>query len=292
MPSSSAAIAGMAPSQTPIESRTDGDRRELLLRIGSSAVILPIVAVADVMGGALFSLLVIVVGFGAMWEWTHLSGADTRMHKAIPAALVAIVVGAFAAGAPISVLAAAAGAAVASAAIASRRVIGVRPVSVSIGMLYVGCATAALIWLRSLPDGLVLVTLLLLVVMTTDICAYFAGRAIGGPKLFPAVSPKKTWSGAAGGLSCGIAVGWGLAAAFGASVLLAIALAALISVAAQIGDLIESWLKRRARVKDSGSIIPGHGGILDRLDGYLAASPVLAASVLLMDGVQIGWSPG
>ena len=119
---------------------------------------------------------------------------------------------------------------------------------------------------------------------TTDIGAYFAGRGIGGPKLAPRISPNKTWAGLLGGMAGAAVIGW-IAAHFlridGIFLLLGAPMAAL----AQAGDLFESWIKRRAGVKDSGSILPGHGGLLDRLDGLL---PVLVATlVLLMAGYWV-----
>jgi phosphatidate cytidylyltransferase len=119
---------------------------------------------------------------------------------------------------------------------------------------------------------------------TTDIGAYFAGRAIGGPKLAPRISPNKTWAGLLGGMAGAAVIGW-IAAHFlridGIFLLLGAPMAAL----AQAGDLFESWIKRRAGVKDSGSILPGHGGLLDRLDGLL---PVLVATLaLLMAGYWV-----
>jgi phosphatidate cytidylyltransferase len=150
----------------------------------------------------------------------------------------------------------------------------------------------ALIHLRGdASAGLVNVLFLFLTVWASDIGAYAAGRCFGGPKLAPSVSPNKTWSGAAGGLVSAIAVG--LAAAYAMSsaagtlpppatgrVLL---VAGAIGLLAQAGDFFESWIKRRFKVKDSSSLIPGHGGLLDRLDGVLAAAP--AASLL---GVLLG----
>jgi len=132
------------------------------------------------------------------------------------------------------------------------------------------------------PDGLLLILFLFLVVVVTDVAAYFAGRAIGGPKLMPKVSPKKTWSGALGGLIVSM-----LAGMFFCSVFLpdlgfwALIAAAALSTFSQAGDLFESWFKRRFDVKDSSNLIPGHGGFMDRCDGLLlAAVPVVLYVVL------------
>jgi phosphatidate cytidylyltransferase len=134
--------------------------------------------------------------------------------------------------------------------------------------------------------GFVALMLILLVVWVTDIGGYFAGRGIGGPKLWPRVSPKKTWAGAIGGFAASLAVAGGFAV-FGLSktgpLLL---LGAVLSMASQLGDLFESAVKRRFGVKDSSHIIPGHGGLLDRLDGFVAAVVLAAIFGLLRGGVD------
>jgi len=146
-----------------------------------------------------------------------------------------------------------------------------------LGLFWLGLPCLALLWLRMGDNGMLAVTWLFLAVWFCDTGAYFAGRGIGGPKLAPRISPKKTWSGLLGGMF--------LAAA--ASALLAVVLAqkdavqfavlgALLALISQCGDLAESALKRHFDVKDSGALIPGHGGILDRVDGVLFAAPALA----------------
>jgi phosphatidate cytidylyltransferase len=126
-----------------------------------------------------------------------------------------------------------------------------------------------------------LVFWVLVVTWATDIFAYFAGRAIGGPKLAPAISPNKTWAGLIGGVIGAAALGWAFATWFEMPAFFLYA-GGPLAVAAQAGDLFESWLKRRAGIKDSGSLLPGHGGVLDRLDGLLAVS--LVTTLLLMAG--------
>jgi len=160
------------------------------------------------------------------------------------------------------------------------------------GIFYIALACISLIVLRADPaNGRTLVIVLFAVIWATDIGAYLVGRAVGGPKLAPAISPNKTWAGAAGGLACGIGAAligaWALDLRMAALSLLIVG--AVLSVASQIGDLLESWWKRRFHVKDSGQLIPGHGGILDRIDGVLLASPVAAASHWMLQGGAAVW---
>ena len=144
------------------------------------------------------------------------------------------------------------------------------------GLLYVGVPAFALIVLEWARFDLVF--WLMLVTWSTDSFAYFTGRAIGGPKLAPRISPNKTWAGLIGGMAGAAAVGALAASLFGLDPLFLVA-GAPMGLLAQLGDLYESSVKRRLGVKDSGSILPGHGGVLDRLDGLL---PVTLATLLLL----------
>lgn len=154
---------------------------------------------------------------------------------------------------------------------------------VGFGILYLALASIALYWLRvqTVPSGFVLVLFLLLVVWTSDIGAYFAGRGIGGPKIFPSISPNKTWSGSIGGVIAATLCTALLKPSFGLNGShLGLAVAAIgLSCVSQAGDAFESALKRKFDIKDSGNIIPGHGGVLDRLDALLLAAPVMAAFI-------------
>lgn len=146
------------------------------------------------------------------------------------------------------------------------------------GLAYAGLPAVALVWLRALPWGFELVVWVLAVVIATDIFAYLAGRTIGGRKLAPRISPGKTWAGLAGGAISALIVGWLVAHLFALPGWLGLS-GGLMAVLAQTGDLFESWLKRRAGVKDSGSLLPGHGGVMDRVDGLL---PVAVATAVLI----------
>lgn len=158
------------------------------------------------------------------------------------------------------------------------------------GIPYIGGSCLAILYLRGLPDiGLALTLYLCVVVWGTDIGAYLAGRLIGGPKLAPAISPSKTWSGLFGGMALAALGGYGVAVMADAhSPLCATLLAPALAVVAQAGDFFESYVKRRAGVKDSGKLIPGHGGILDRIDGLVFAAPGLAAFHVTA-GAELSW---
>ncbi len=165
------------------------------------------------------------------------------------------------------------------------------PLLLACGPLYIGLPLVALIWLRQAPEfGMATVFWLLAVVWATDTAALFVGRAVGGPKLAPVISPNKTWAGFLGGLFGALLVS--LAAALWQGVLslwpLLIAGVAL-SVVAQAGDLLESRIKRYLNVKDSGSVIPGHGGVFDRVDALLTAAPALAVAYVLAGGGAFLW---
>lgn len=160
-----------------------------------------------------------------------------------------------------------------------------------LGVPYIGLPALSLIWLRSDAElGFMAVLYLFATVWSVDIFAYMFGRAIGGPKFAPRISPKKTWSGFIGGVSAGAIAGGLFALAIdGAEPLVLAGLALAIGIFSQIGDLAESWIKRRFDIKDASNLIPGHGGLLDRVDGLLFGA-VLAAVVafLLGDGASPG----
>ena len=146
------------------------------------------------------------------------------------------------------------------------------------GVGYIGTAAISLLFLREQPLGFALALWTLAIVWATDIGAYFAGRLIGGPKLASAISPNKTWAGLIGGMILAGIAG-ALIAKFGHLPTLTLWLAPLLAVIAQIGDLVESAMKRHVGVKDSGKILPGHGGLLDRIDGMLPVAILVAALV-------------
>ena len=262
---------------------------DLRLRIVSAAVLAPLVLVSIWIGGATFAGLVALVTIGLAHEWLRL--CQQPVISPAGAAFIAL---------PASVVLMAAGhgaAALIVLAIATLGVIAiVRGLSagkpLAFGVPYLGLGAVALIWLRQPPHGGgANVIVLLLIIWASDIGAYLLGRALGGPRLAPRISPGKTWSGAIGGLLAAVATG------FGASMVLAngpgswrcLALAALIGVVSQGGDLFESQLKRYFGVKDSSNIIPGHGGLLDRLDAVLTAAPTAALLALILGRGVVLW---
>src|SRR5262249_36254089 len=178
---------------------------------------------------------------------------------------------AFAAGAAIVI------GALAAAAVAlglRREYRGISASWIAAGVIYAGAIVISLIPLRRDPDmGAAALLFVFAVVWATDISAYIVGRALRGPLLWPQISPKKTWAGVIGGLAGGIVAGSSVAyASAGTPPLMAVILAVILSIAAQAGDLFEAWVKRRFGAKDTGRLIPGHGGVMDRVDGLLVAA--------------------
>ena len=265
----------------------------LQLRVMSGVVLAAAVLALTWLGGLWFTALAVVIGAGSLYEWLRISSmtATGMPGAAINAVVVIGLVMVFAGIDPWLVVAlAVAGAVVLASGFASDE----RPRWVVAGAVWHPLVpAAALANLRAdTMAGLWAILFLFAVVWATDIAAYFTGRAIGGPKLAPKISPGKTWSGAIGGTVAGIACGLAVAIAAGASNLALIALIALaMSVAGQIGDLFESALKRRYSVKDSSNLIPGHGGVLDRVDGLVIAAIVLWALAWLASGnaQPAGW---
>jgi phosphatidate cytidylyltransferase len=158
---------------------------------------------------------------------------------------------------------------------------------ISGGLVYAGLAMLASVLVRSDPgSGFLALVFVLLIVWVTDIGGYFAGRGLGGPKLWPRVSPKKTWAGAIGGLVGSLVVASAFAVAGFGKLVPLLWLSALLSIVSQLGDLFESAVKRNFGVKDSSHIIPGHGGLLDRLDGFVAAIIVAALFGVMRGGID------
>jgi phosphatidate cytidylyltransferase len=257
---------------------------DLAPRLASALVIAALAAVPILLGGWLLALFAGAAGAAMAWEYRRIiTRADpalvrgARVYAAVPAGAVALTTVApwWAALIPVAV------AAVVFGRLDHRQGRSWRwslP-----GLLVIGWACVAFVTLRAMqPFGLMTVLWIIAVVVATDVGAYAVGRAVGGPKLWPRVSPKKTWAGLAGGVGCAVAAGglfsWATTGTNADLVCLVSAIAALV---AQGGDLAESGVKRRFGVKDAGTLIPGHGGALDRLDGFLAATLAVAVSTYL-----------
>lgn len=266
--------------------------RELKLRIASALVLGPVVLALTALGGPAFTALAVLAGVVMASEWATITvGRSWGVPRLVGLAAVGVAVAAGARLLPglsdaTALLVSGLGLLVATLAVRREAIAG-RPeatVWAIFGPLYAVVPSLALAELRAAPLGLWLVVYLFAVVWSTDIAAYFTGRALGGPKLWPAVSPKKTWSGAIGGLLAGALAGVVAAHFAGAPRLVPVFFVGVVlSIASQAGDLLESSLKRRFGVKDSGWIIPGHGGLLDRVDGLVAAA-VAAALVAAING--------
>lgn len=253
-----------------------GQRRSDLPVRAVVGVALIVVALLDIwLGGTLFWGFACLVGLQMAREfWGLVHATPGEMVAGVAALIVPLVLLAPELGGPRPLVLGLIFAAAALVAVVTRRT------QIAFGTLYIGLPIFALVWLRERPDGLLLALWALALVWATDIGAYFAGRAIGGPKLAPRISPNKTWAGLVGGVLAAGILGTMLTWFAGLPWLLALA-SPLLGAVAQAGDLYESWLKRRANVKDSGHILPGHGGVLDRLDGMITAVPVAALLVWL-----------
>jgi phosphatidate cytidylyltransferase len=225
---------------------------DLKVRVLSAIVMVTVAGVALWLGGWTFTIFVGVVALGLLWEFVRLV---TRMTGNLP----------------------------------------LRIIGYSIGMAYIGATALGLLHLRVI--GIELALFALLVVIATDVGAYFAGRAIGGPKIAPSISPSKTWAGLFGGMAAAVLATWLFRFAleqlsvdsaldkylFAAGPMVALIGPALLAVFAQAGDFMESAMKRKAGVKDSSRLIPGHGGLFDRLDGLLPV--VIVLNLVIISGV-------
>lgn len=293
MAGANAATARRLAETTP----TDGARRssgELLRRIGSALVAAPVALAAVWFGSPWFEILLAAVFALAAHEWCRLCGIGWRAGAAAVwfAPLATLAVAAFAEpymaffmlilGIGIAALQQSGG--IASAPERAGR-------WASGGAALLGATAWSAMYLRIwVPDGALTILWLFAVVWAADIGAYFAGRAIGGPKLAPRISPGKTWSGFAGGMILAVAIGGvGGRIKAGDWQIAAFLVAFAVALASVLGDLLESWVKRRFGAKDSGTLMPGHGGILDRIDGLLTAAPVLAIIAATVSGDPVTW---
>jgi phosphatidate cytidylyltransferase len=248
-----------------------GAASNLVLRIVSAMVLAPLALWTAYLGGWPFALFWGVAAVAVLWEWIALVAGSG--HKLMFSSCgSAIAVSALVAWRhhPITAILLVGLGALAAAIFAPSE----RRVWITAGIGYAGLMLLGPMLLRADQHyGMLAIMLLFAIVWTTDVLGYFAGRAFGGPKLCPAISPKKTWSGAIAGALGAMAVAVAVARFFGSFDWIALALVALLlSVLAQLGDLLESSVKRRFGAKDASHLIPGHGGVMDRLDGFWAAA--------------------
>ena len=263
----------------------------LTLRVASAAMLAPIVLAVTYAGGWIFLALCAVAAGAVLWEWTSLvsRNADPRIMAPGLTALLgaAVLIGLSLPGAAFGLIAI--GAALAGLVVTAwprRDDSAAMAIWAAGGVAYAGASLLGPTLLRRDPEwGLTALLFLYATVWMTDIFAYFCGRAIGGPRLSPRVSPNKTWAGAMGGLAGGVAAGVAVAYASGLGRLGIIAvMALLLSVLAQAGDLFESAVKRHFGAKDASRLIPGHGGLMDRLDGFLVAAFAALLIGIIRDG--------
>ncbi len=277
--------------------RSAPPKRGLRVRVLTTLVLVPLALAAVHFGFPGFELMVAVAACLMGREWAALTGAARRsvLSILIGGTCVAAIGGVAqelsdGPGLAIGIIAAG----VAAALIAAGAAWPGKGAWSAMGVLWIALPCVSIVWLRGDANaGREMVLWLVCAVWATDIGAYVAGRAIGGPRLAPTISPGKTWAGLAGGVLSSVVVGaaaawlvapgrWGLVVGLGL-------VSAALAIVAQAGDLAESRLKRHFGFKDSGDIVPGHGGALDRLDGLLAAAPAIALLHMVSGGSPFAW---
>jgi phosphatidate cytidylyltransferase len=246
--------------------------RELQLRIYSAIVMVIVVLAATWVGGIAFRFLAVAIGLLVYYEWsrmTRLAETSLRSNSFGWLAMALIALNMLFGSADFTVPLFAGLVITAAIPALLRRISWWHPG----GVFYAGLSAISLAAIRGDDSlGLIAMLFVFVVVWATDILAYFVGRAIGGPKLAPRISPGKTWSGAIGGTIAGVVGGYLVTMAHFEDVgLWTIVVGLSLSIASQIGDLFESFIKRRFGVKDSSNLIPGHGGVMDRVDGLVFA---------------------
>ena len=275
------------------------DWSNLGVRVLSAAVLVPAVLFAVWAGAGLYLVLIAVATALLSLEWGGMT-APTAPLRVATTVMVSVLAGIFITYIghyPQGWALAAAGALL--AAIVARGV-SERPADAALGVIYIGIPCLCLIWLRAMPQGAWWTFMLMAITWSADIAAYAVGNALKGPKLWPKFSPNKTWSGFIGGLAAAMLAGpamvvgaravaeagWIASPPFHLHMAAAVVIGLAGGLATMGGDLVESMLKRRFGVKDSGDLIPGHGGLLDRVDGLMFAVVVVAIARLVN---HLGW---
>ena len=267
--------ASAAASEQPPAAASEQGSRNLVMRVVAALVLAPVAIALAYVGGIAWTVLVTLAAIGLFVEWLMITGLVRELRVLVPGVAALLLAGVcLMAGRPEAALVV-----VAIGMVALALLSGAQRGWATAGLLYAAAAELASVLVRlDAAKGFAALMFVLLVVWVTDIGGYFAGRSIGGPKLWVRISPKKTWAGAVGGFVASLLVAAGFAAFEIGTTGPLLVLGAVLSVASQLGDLFESAVKRRFGVKDSSHIIPGHGGVLDRLDGFVAA--VIVAAIL------------
>lgn len=249
---------------------------EMARRFVSAAILIVVAAGAVVLGGTSFALLVAVAAGILAWEWSRM-----LTHRAFHPLAILSILGCSGTALTVGVTGQYTIALLVLMVLTATIMFVARSRKMPAGLLlgagvpYFVIPALALLALRDAEDGFVVIAWLFATVWAADTGAFLVGRAAGGPKLWPRISPAKTWSGLFGGTAAGLLAGVLVALVAGAEPGQAALAGLLVSLAAAAGDLVESAFKRRFNVKDTSSLIPGHGGLLDRVDGVLIATPVV-----------------
>ncbi|WP_338029678.1 phosphatidate cytidylyltransferase [Gluconacetobacter tumulisoli] len=275
------------PVVVPPQSRPGRNWKDLRARLASAAVLVPVAGLCVWAGGIAYAVLILLAMAGMAQEWGRLFALYPTRWRGVLYLLWPLATGAAALGGHWRG---------AFAVMAGGFVFGP---ALWAGQVVIGCAGVSLLWLRNMTvPGAGVVLFVVTCVVVSDSGAYLVGRLLGGPKLAPAISPAKTWSGSIGGLVLAMLAGTAVFALVSSGLpgsrwpddwWRGMLFGGLTAVAAQIGDLAESALKRARGVKDSGALIPGHGGLLDRFDGLLVAAPVAALLSLGAAGGAAFW---
>jgi phosphatidate cytidylyltransferase len=265
------------------------DRGDVRLRLASALVLAPPALVLAWLGGPYLAAMAILAAAGMGWEWARITGCGAGPLAGLVVLATALPVLAMALG-PASLALALVPALTLAVWAAAWRVRGADSAWAALGAAWIALPCLSCLWLGG--DGAVgryAVLWLFATVWASDTGAFVAGRGLGGPRLAPRLSPNKTWTGALGGVLGAAFVAWAFAAWAGAAAAAVVPAGIALGIAAQVGDLVESLAKRRFRVKDSGGLIPGHGGLLDRLDGMLAAAALQALITLVGGASPLVW---
>lgn len=264
------------------------DWTNLGVRTAAAIVLAPTVVAATLWSPSFLLMTSVAVALMAI-EWGQMSAPRAPIRVAATVAvLVLAAVFATYLGRPVLAWTIAAVGALAAAVVA--RNVAERRTFAALGVAYIAAPCIALTWMRATPEGFRWTVLLFAVTWSADICAFAVGSVLKGPKLWPRFSPNKTWSGFVGGLAGAMGAAMAVVALTKMSPSLAAAagMGLVGGIATMAGDLWESMLKRRFGVKDSGDLIPGHGGLLDRVDGMMVAAIAVAGARLIY---QAGWGP-